>query len=1372
MSVEGQNAVANFNRPPRQHILELPHEEIEIPPPPFAQPPQENNWLIAVIPVLGIGVMSLFYVLRALSGDQNSAWFAIPLFFLAVLTIGGTLFAQNWRRREQQRQQDRNMLNYLRMLEKKRARLQAAHDAQSALLEQNFPSVRDSFNLILAHDPRLWERRPEHRDFINFRLGVGRVPLDVSIRTPDPDLENPELQRALKLADEYRFIENAPVIASFQTHPSLGVCGHREHTLKLARSLIAHLALTHAPSDLHIYLIAPRTHYEDWRWLEWLPHTAEGELAFDTEAAHNLLGVLAEVMDGRASNKTPHLLVIIDMPQLAEGTAIYPIMLQRGNHYGISAICLTDSYENVPGECSALVTIDPRGGGFRYTQNNREFTGRVVDQLTLQDAEYIARALSSVSLRESGSGGRIPRRVNFFDLYSVKQSDELDSYLQKNWHRNVLDGVLPFPVAIGRENLITNMTLLLDENHHGPHGVLAGTTGSGKSELLQTLICSLVIEHDPLLVNLLLIDFKGGSTFNLFGGLPHTVGMITNLDGVLVERALEALRAEVKYRQQFLKKMNVRDITQYHRFYGRTPLQRQDAEYRPLPHLFIIVDEFAQLAKEMPEFLRELVRIAQVGRSLGLHLILGTQSPMDVITDEMNANLQFRICLRVQNIEASRAMLRRPDAAYLPTGWAGRGYFQVGERGVFKQFQTAYVSGEYVPQTHDSDDLVLELITDHGEHINLLSENSSDKTGEMFSTARAIVETVTQYAQNHNIQQMPPLLLPPLEERITLADVFQKAEIIGWNGREWRQPGRDQNGKPVRLGSALVGLVDDIYNRTQNPLWIHLNNIEQEHTERGGHVLVIGSPGTGKTTFLKTLAICEALLHPPDKLHMYFVSFVGSGLNDLGNLPHAEQVIYGTETERVRRLFGRLIHTLNERQNGQAQNLPLMVVFIDQYEQFREMYLEQHMTDFERLINEGRANGIHLVLTASSITAVPERLRALIQQRVVFQLGTAADYTLAVGHLNTNATHTLPKGGAFIYHNPPLTCQIALPLLKPTVNDSEINSSLRELTNNLCSSYLALKNLKPDKILPEQAQNPAPLKALPGKVVLDTLPLPPASPHVITPLGLSDDDTLSLFNLNWWENGPHFIVTGPSRSGKTNLLHAAILSAAKQYPPKELRFLLVDFTGRSLKGLQKLKHVIAYITEVDELEKQLTHLTSEMAAAQTFEDDFPKTVLVFDDYDMVSETLSAHLALLRQLRDHSRQHAGLGLHLWLAGYLERIGDPFIKQLLLRRSGFALTTKEALLNLNIRANNVSSEAMPTGRAYFAQHGTVRIVQTAYVENVPLMVNLLNKQIWSDEAQAAWYFPATIEPEESPREAPDTLSKIDTNGLLQDLLGEDS
>lgn len=1372
-----------FNRPPRQQFLALSIEPLDIPAPPNEQAPPSQNLWIGVLPVMGIGVMALFYLWRAATVEGSSALFAIPLFVLAVFAIGGTLAANRARTREHFQREQARQLAYLRTLERKRARLQAAHDAQRGILLHRFPHAAHGLDMALSRDPSLWERRPEDDDFLAVRVGMGRVQSPVPVLPPDPDAPSATLARAQQLIDAYRYLEDVPLLLSLHEHSAVGICGRRDLMLAAVRAMLCHLALSHAPADLQILLIAPAAPEADWRWLRWLPHARDERrdaLASDPLTMRALLGELSQTLDTRAKHSgthLPHLLIVFDNPALAENETVYTSILRDGAALGVSALCLAPTYETVPGACNAVIDL-LNNGAFRLiaTQYDDPQRGDAVDTLPTADAEHIARGLASISVREVGAAGRIPRSVGFLDLYGVARAQDLLGVAAARWSRPLGEDTLPFAVPIGRESLTTNMLLRLDEDHHGPHGVLAGTTGSGKSELLQTLVCALAVEHDPRWVNFLLIDFKGGSTFGVFADLPHTVGMVTNLDGVLVERALAALRAETKYRQQFLKQMNVRDIAQYLRHHAATPEQINAPNFQPLPHLFVIVDEFAQLAKEMPAFMQELVRTAQVGRSLGLHLILGTQSPMEVITDEMNDNLQFRICLRVQNAEASRAVLRRPDAAYLPSGLAGRGYFMVGERSVYKQFQTAYAGSDYTEDA-SAEPLSLELLLPNGATLNLL-ESQSPPTSALsgrtlpedtpYTTAAAVVDVLRQHTRTQDIPLMPPILLPPLEEQLSLEQPFLHMDARGWDGQGWRSAGKDEHGLPIRLGSAPIGMVDDVHTRRQFPLWVHLND-DGQAWGRGGHLLVIGGPSSGKTTLLNTLALSEALLHPPNTLHIYLLSFNGGGLNPLSPLPHAERVVHGTENERVRRLFGRLINTLHERQTSRrnAKAQPLILLILDGYEGLRDTYYEAHMADFERLIAEGRNAGIFVAFSANSISAIPDRLRSLVPQRVALQLGSTGDYALAVGQVNlTDAGRNLARGRGYVAASPPLMCQICLPTFGNAFNTENITQQLRKLVNEM----------RQRAALGGQMQAPAPITELAAVIPLESLPPAPPFQEMRVLLGQLDDDALSPFMLDWDEQGPHFIVTGSPASGKTNLLMAAALIAAQHLSPQHLRFLLLDLGGRSLRQLEPLKHVLARVTNSLELETQLKALSREVQALEgTADAKPPRTVILIDDYEIAADVMSMNLDALRQLRDHARLHAPLGIHIWAAGYLERIGDPLIKQLLLRRSGFALRERDALHQLNVRVPNLPSEPMPVGRAYFAQQNRVQVVQTPLIDDVPALVRQLNERIWQQADPAMWRYPyahglqgGSTSAQAQLNEGHNTLD-IDTDGLIDDLLG---
>ena len=1355
------------NRSPRRQRFEFPQGEIQLPPPPEQAELRDPHWLVSVIPVMGIGVMALFYLLRSTADSANSALFAVPLLLLALFTIAGTLIAQRWRRRDYARQNNESMLQYIRLLQSKRARLQAATDAHRAILDQHFAPSDIILGDILSPQFQVSEKHPSEANFTHFRLGSGRVPLSVRIITPDPDAQNEGTARAFQLANDYRFLHDAPVTLSLCDHAPLGLVGRRDSVLGTARAILSNLISTHPPTNLQIILFAPLIQPDDWEWLRWLPHTDKGAwLAFDSESLRRILAQLSQQIDNRKHQKdglnSQHILVIFDNMTLDASDVIYQSLLQDNPAMGTSTLTIASSYQNLPAECRTIIEVHEDGTldciGTR--DNTLNIHRAKADKVSHYDAQTLARALSSQNTNRTEGTERIPQHIDFLDLYGVDTVEQMQRLIHRRWQREIPDGVLPFPVPIGRESLAADTIIQLGEEHHGPHGVLAGTTGSGKSELLQTLIAALAIEHHPQWLNFLLIDFKGGSTFDTFNNLPHTVGTVTNLDGALIKRVLDALRSEIDARQRYFKQNNVRDIRQYYRFYSRL-----NADYAPIPHLFVIVDEFAQLAREMPDFLAELVRIAQLGRSLGIHLILATQSPMDVITDDINANLQFRICLRVQNIEASRAMLRRPDAAYLPPDWVGRGFLQVGERGLFKQFQTAYLGGDYQDTSKTDDVPILEIINANGNPINLLPDletsSETDSYYEPFTTGHAIVQSIQDYSQRHQISPSQPLLLPPLDTRIGLGNILDNRVVGGWDGRGWLDSIDRDKGVALPAGSAPIGLLDDVYERVQPPLWIHLSAYDNRQSSKDGHVLIIGSPSSGKTTALRTLALSQGLLHHPSDIHMYFLSFSDGSLNQLAEmLPHAERVIHGTEQERVRRLFGRLINNLQAREMGRNPAQPRIVVFIDQYEQFRDMYYDQHMGDFDRLLSEGRAVGIYLILTASSISSVSERMRSLIQQRIMLRATDPSDYLVAIGAQPSTIDDTMPAGRGLIANNPPLPCQISLPMLS-TLDEAASQAEITSIASAMQQSYASQHG---------RTQSPLPIGELPIKISLDDLEQSPAK-RLISTLGYCDDDTLSTFHLDWLQDGPHFVVTGPPASGKTNLLRVASLASTQQFAPEKLRLILVDFTGRSFRDLANLKHTLAYISNPHDFAEMLNRLEADLEASANLG---LHTVIMIDNYDILTETLAGDTLLLKQLRTILRTHAEQSLYLWVSSQLEHMGDPLLRQLLMQRCGFGFGSKESLYGFNVRTNNLPQDMMPQGRAFFVQYSTIQTLQTAYVENDTDYVNGINTARWARSKSAQWHgnYTQNRQPKQNEQvSATNSPIDIDTAGLIEDLFGQD-
>ena len=412
----------------------------------------------------------------------------------------------------------------------------------------------------------------------------------------------------------------------------------------------------------------------------------------------------------------------------------------------------------------------------------------------------------------------------------------------------------------------------LNDNAHGPHGIIAGTTGAGKSELLQSLIVGLAITHHPHLVNFVLVDFKGGAAFKAFEKIPHTVGMVTDLSGRLTERALTALKCELKRREHILSQANARKIAEYQAMRMQNP-----SAYEPLPNLLIIIDEFAELAKEHPTFMEGLVSVVQKGRSLGVHLILATQKPTGAVNPNIWSNLKFRICLRVASLQDSRDMLGRSEAALLPSTIPGRAYFQIGSE-IFELFQSARIT---LPARVSDSSIIVQ-------------KQESAGAGEV-TDQQVLMDLIEPYQATLGAELFHPWP-SPLPHRLSLQELFRRHDL----------PPVQQGQPPFGWLTFPMGLVDLPAEQQQKPYLLDM-------ARQGGHVMVAGASGSGKSTFLRTLITSLILTHSPSQLHLYMVDFGGQSLRVFEKLPHVGGVFGESDEEYIRRLLHKLHGIIEER---------------------------------------------------------------------------------------------------------------------------------------------------------------------------------------------------------------------------------------------------------------------------------------------------------------------------------------------------------------------------------------------------------------------------------------------------------------------------
>lgn len=1361
-----------FNRPPR---LQQPFQptEMEIP----APPPEEENrtpgWLMTILPMMSILFMGGFYLVIAAANPAagSRSWMmALPMVGIGFLTVITSLVVSSMQRHEQKMQRIRQMRDYHRLLDKKEARLMAGNSLQFDWMMHNFPEPGTLIRMVQDLDLRIWERRPEDADFMAVRLGRGRVPGFIKIQPPDPDANSPVVRRAFGVYTHYRELPNAPVVVSLQEARTVGVVGPRDQTLPMVYSLLMQLVAFHAPEDLHLYILAPEQHYKQWQWARWLPHVSDSMIggkpafmAFGMEAERGLISALSKQMDERRetndqAKKTdirsgPFSLLVFDQYADVKDEAGFNLLLNEAQSLRSAAIFLCDSLEDVPSDCQAILEVNQRS--FRFSRIGTHFPEAefplslfpvqegIPNLQSEAKADNLARRLRPIVQRTSNQSSRIPSSVNLLGVYGVNALEKLD--VAELWRRIPKKGVLPYPIRIGMESYVQPLSINLAENQDGPHGIIAGTTGSGKSELLQSLVAALALEHHPYYVNFLLIDFKGKSTFGIFEKLPHTVGMVSNLDKAGAQRALEAIRAENLRRQQVLAKKGIEDVTEYYEEISRRGTLPPDWE--PLPHLFIIVDEFAELIKDMPEFLKELVATVRVGRSLGLHLILATQRPAGVVTDDMRANLNFRISLRVQTMDDSRDMLRRPDAAFIPSHQPGRAYFQIGDGGMARQFQCARVGVEYVPQEEGSasveGDAKAKLIyLLESEQKTIISEpkneQSSDKKPTLLS--ELMIEQMCAYWQQlerSGYQKPQQILLDPLpnpnevvlRKRLLLPQVME-SEHVSWLAEEqtW--------GRVSEVNYHIpVGRIDDLANRAQPPLLIDLS-------AKGGHWLVMGAQGMGKTFFLRSLVLSAAQCLPPSLLNVYVISFAGKSLDPLTDLPHVGDVIHSNEQERLGRLLRLLREQLEQRKNQLAVErkddwfeynqvvmskggtpLPLLLVLIDNFAELRETSYEAELGEIEKIMRDGRAYGIYFVVTALQSSAIPFKLMNLLDHRMALYMTEKNEYAMLLGKSGLDI-EALP-GRGILNCVPPAQFQIAAPFSE---TGEDYVGELSRAFAVAAKSYLL----------------PAKIRVLPTRVNLsDLLRASKAPTDQLLPVLVGQEGLhLEALWLDLFGPACNLLVSGPSGSGRTSLLHTLVLAAASCYSPEQLHIVLFDGSQSSLEMLKRLPHVLDWVIDEDQFKFNMVCLRKELQrrrqvlASERNDGRFPHLLFIVDDYDMTREAYNIPDEWLQQLGRFVRQESRHGFGMWLSGVPQSFssGDPLIKAMKLTRSGIALSTGDAVESVGGRPTSaMHRDNLVEGRGYLVLRGSAQMVQFAYPDES--MLAMVQRK-WSSYGRVQW------------------------------------
>ena len=1042
----------DYHRSPR--IIYRGSEDKILINPPGQEPVKPNDELLKLIipPLMMIGVTILItliqprgiYILATVGMSITTMIFSIRGFF------------KN-RKKYKADKKERIDLYHL-YLKDKAMELTRLEREQKEGMNYHFPTVLELTDLVESYNHRIYEKTPLHFDFLYYRLGLGKLPTSYELNYGQRERSGKKdalEEEGYALYSRHKKIPDMPIPANL-SHGPVGYIGPRNLVLEQLQLLVMQIATFHSYHDVQFITILPEEEKEQWSWMRWLPHAKLQELnvrgfVYNQRTRDQVLNSLNQILKLRRSQKEetshkestlfhPHYVVLVTDEKLILDHVIMEFFTEDPTDLGCSLVFVEDVMSSLSENIQTVINIKDRNTGQLVMEEGvlKETDFRLDHFPVDYDKERIARTLAPLNHLQNLKSS-IPDSVTFMEMYEAETFEDLQ--VSSRWEKNAPYKSLAVPIGLrGQGDLVQ---LNLHEKAHGPHGLIAGTTGSGKSETIQSYILSLAVNFHPHDVAFLLIDYKGGGMANLFKNLPHLLGTITNLDGAQSMRALASINAEIHRRERLFREFEVNHINQYQKKF------KTGEAKEPLPHLFLISDEFAELKANQPDFIKELVSIARVGRSLGVHLILATQKPSGVVDDQIWSNSRFKIALKVADRSDSNEMLHTPDAAEITQ--AGRAYLQVGNNEVYELFQSAWSGADYQPEKDDMgiEDHTIYLINELGQY-EILNEDLSgledaDEIKEVPTELDAIVHNIQLMCEEQEIPPVPQPWLPPLKERITLEELEEVQPTVAW-----------EQEKPL---SVLLGMADIPQAQKQEAVSINL--------AKDGHVLLYGSPGTGKTTFLQSAGMDLARKFSPKDLTMYLMDFGTNGLAPLSKLPQVADTMLLDQTEKISKFVRIMEKELNRRKKllsdygvgtlelyrqASGQKEPAIVILLDSYEAIKEEAYEAELFKLlVRISREGLSIGVHLLMTAGRQTNLRAQLYSNFKHQLSLPQNEASEVRVIVGATPLAMTMEDIKGRALIKREEVDVIQLALPV--SGANDTQVLNNLRQAVASLQEAW-------------------------------------------------------------------------------------------------------------------------------------------------------------------------------------------------------------------------------------------------------------------------------------------------------------------------------
>jgi DNA segregation ATPase FtsK/SpoIIIE, S-DNA-T family len=1311
-----------YRRPPRRPAPELPRGEVLLESPPELPESVSSGFGAAMtyLPMAaGGGAMALMFAGRGGGPLQyvTGIMFAVSMFGM----MGGQMGRGAG---EKKRKLNAERRDYARYLSQARRRVRrAAKQQREALLWRN-PDPDALWSVALSS--RMWERRITDEDFGAVRVGLGSQRLAVQLIAPETkpveDLEPVSAGALRRFMRAHTTVAELPVAISVKGFARVTFRGDIEITRSLLRAMVAHLVTFHSPEDLRIAVCASRDRAPLWDWTKWLPHAlhptdvdAAGPVRLFAESLieiENMLGAdltqRPRFGSGSPSSADPHYLVLVD-----GGRVGFDSQLATA---GVHAVTVLDASGSVSREAergTLRLSIAPdRLDMLGKDRANNDTVSRIgrPDSLSLDAAQALARQLAPYRMSVGGDPeDALSKNLGLTQLLGLGDPYQVDPAV--TWRPRAPRDRLRVPIGVGPSGEPVDLDIKeAAQDGMGPHGLLIGATGSGKSELLRTLVLGLAVTHSSETLNFVLVDFKGGATFSRLEDLPHTSAVITNLadELSLVDRMKDAIEGELNRRQELL-----RDAGNYANLKDYEKDRENGAPLKPMPSLFVVVDEFSELLSAKPDFIDLFIAIGRIGRSLGVHLLLASQRLEEGRLRGLDTYLSYRVGLRTFSAIESRVVLGVPDAYELPNG-PGHGYLKIDTTTMLR-FKAAYVSGTYQGPKEGARRQVAAVAQQIVPYTNYYmqpvrpSQPAEPEAKIDDAGGESLMDVIVQRLIGRG-QPAHAVWLPPLEEPSTLDQLLPPLAVsalhglcpAGWDGR-----GRLQ---------LPVGLVDKPYHQRRDPMWLDLSGA-------AGHTVVAGGPQSGKSTMVRDLMAAMALTHTPSEVQFYCLDFGGGTLSSLLGLPHVGSVASRMEPDLIRRTLAEMNTLLEDREKRFTANR------IDSMATYRRMRRDGKVTDdpygdvflvvdgwgvvradFEeveaqvtQLAARGLGYGIHVVITVQRWMELRPALKDLIGTRLELRLGDPSESEID----RRTAVNVPEKNPGRGLTREKLHFLSALPRIDGDQRADTLIDGVADMCTQVAQAWKGRR--APD------------VRMLPEMYPYTELPLASKDISPGLPIGI-DEDALAPVFLEFGSDS-HFVAFGDTQSGKTNLLRAIATGITQRYTPDEAKIIFLDYRYGLLDAVST-PHKIAHGFSSNHAGPIVKNVVEAMTRRLPPPDITPDRLrardwwtgadlyLIVDDYDLVATGMNNPLQPLLEFVPQARD---IGLHLVIARAMGGAGralyEPVIQRM--KEIGTPTLIMSGTKDEGVLAGTVKPQPLPPGRGRLVTRRGARLIQTAYI-----------------------------------------------------------